>query len=841
MNNCSVTICGFGALFKGVHFTDTEIWPMSGSAYERIRGEDFYRSDGPDPWLIDPNSSWYQIWWTVTVAAAFLTAFIEPLMLSFKSYPGLYPYDDAAAFAEYFLLAIFAADIVINFYLPVVERRRMKLITDLKLIRKKYCRKMFRVDLVGLVPWDLVAMALFEVESKDNKTASVLALLKWFKLVRCYRIFALFQFHEQHNKVVSQLMITLARNITPIYVQYIFSLYFSITTFATVGFGDFRPVSVVEVGFVICFMMFNVMSSAYIIGTITLLVVRSDERTREYRERMLAVNEYKLQHNIPKSLFESMTEHVELFFRCQEHSDERVLASLPSTIRRRTLRHLYLPQIQHCYLFKGAKQKLIDAILAAGRVELYMPQVEVVSEGDHVNDLYILLQGGIELLNPRLTSTLMTSSSSASEDLLLGETGASKHGGRRMLLLPGDCFSEVSFFTQIPNLEAARTLDVCRVMLVSRAAYDSISKDFLLGGQQVLTNLLNRCMERERLEVRIPRDDTQDGYYRHQQAVVDLARVRCIVMQHSQHVSESRVFEFLSAASRGDEGMMRRMLEQGHEINACDYDNRSALMLSCAKGHTSCVRALLESGADCKLRDSSGSCALMEACKSSNASIITDLLRHGAKLNMEAATLAGHLCRAVHDGDMRFLYRMIHAGANMAACDYDMRSALHVAAAEGNLAAVKMLVGDGNAPISVLDRFGNSPLDEARRVGAQTVVDFLESCVTELEQNQSLAKFIRQRTTDLLQACACGDVIRVRSLLERHVPPDCADYDNRTGMMLAAVKGHLEVVQELLRWGGDPAAKDNFGTTAKSEAVKYGWTEIVQLLQREEELKSMVA
>jgi hypothetical protein len=58
--------------------------------------------------------------------------------LCLQSHTGLYPYDDAAAFAEYFLLAIFSADIVINFHLPLVERRRMKLITDLKLIRKKY-------------------------------------------------------------------------------------------------------------------------------------------------------------------------------------------------------------------------------------------------------------------------------------------------------------------------------------------------------------------------------------------------------------------------------------------------------------------------------------------------------------------------------------------------------------------------------------------------------------------------------------------------------------------------------------------------------------------------------
>ena len=68
--------------------------------------------------------------------------------------------------------------------------------------------------------------------------------------------------------------------------------------------------------------------------------MRGDEKTREYRDRVKAVLEYTSQHGIPKVLCDSMQEHVELYFRSQEHSDERVLASLPSTIRRRTLRCL---------------------------------------------------------------------------------------------------------------------------------------------------------------------------------------------------------------------------------------------------------------------------------------------------------------------------------------------------------------------------------------------------------------------------------------------------------------------------------------------------------------------
>ena len=47
---------------------------------------------------------------------------------------------------------------------------------------------------------------------------------------------------------------------------------------------------------------------------------------------------------------------------------------------------------------------------------------------------------------------------------------------------------------------------------------------------------------------------------------------------------------------------------------------------------------------------------------------------------------------------------MLAAGADANACDYDARTALHIAAADGNLSAVKVLVEQGGAELGVKDR-----------------------------------------------------------------------------------------------------------------------------------------
>ena len=73
---------------------------------------------------------------------------------------------------------------------------------------------MFKVDFVGLVPWDILLMVLLGVEQQNSRAASFIALLKWMKLLRCYRIVWSFKTQEQYSELFSQLTVTLLRNLT---------------------------------------------------------------------------------------------------------------------------------------------------------------------------------------------------------------------------------------------------------------------------------------------------------------------------------------------------------------------------------------------------------------------------------------------------------------------------------------------------------------------------------------------------------------------------------------------------------------------------------------------------
>jgi glutaminase len=93
----------------------------------------------------------------------------------------------------------------------------------------------------------------------------------------------------------------------------------------------------------------------------------------------------------------------------------------------------------------------------------------------------------------------------------------------------------------------------------------------------------------------------------------------------------------------------------------------------------------------------------------------------------EAAAL---LRSAAHANDVPRLQMLLKAGADASSSGggYDGRTALHVAAAEGNLEAAVLLVEAGGADVGAQDRWGRGALQEAQRSpGAAKVLGYLQA------------------------------------------------------------------------------------------------------------------
>ena len=67
-------------------------------------------------------------------------------------------------------------------------------------------------------------------------------------------------------------------------------------------------------------------------------------------------------------------------------------------------------------------------------------------------------------------------------------------------------------------------------------------------------------------------------------------------------------------------------------------------------------------------------------------------------------------------GDLRSIRRLVALGVPLDSADYDRRTPMHLAAAEGHAEVVRYFVRQG-VPLAPLDRWGHSPLDDAERHG----------------------------------------------------------------------------------------------------------------------------
>ena len=321
-------------------------------------------------------------------------------------------------------------------------------------------------------------------------------------------------------------------------------------------------------------------------------------------------------------------------------------------------------------------------------------QIDVISDGDHVNELYLCVAGALEGTLPGALE--------AAENLPLSGERSVRLGVRRQLG-EGDTVGEIAFFTEVPQCGTVRTLSVARVLHIPRERYSKIAEDFPLGTRAVLDNLRSRAQELVDAEFRgdagrallasapagvafsqastelggSGRAGGSGGAARsamtavQERVLADMLRVRALAASTLARSDERRTLEFLSAASRGDISTLRVMIQQGFNANAADYDGRTALMLAAAKGQTDAVAVLLSAQVNASACDNLGGSAIMEACRHGHDAILKQLVAHGARWHLSTVATASELCTCVFECNLPLMRRFLAAGARADAGDYD--------------------------------------------------------------------------------------------------------------------------------------------------------------------------
>lgn len=188
--------------------------------------------------------------------------------------------------------------------------------------------------------------------------------------------------------------------------------------------------------------------------------------------------------------------------------------------------------------------------------------------------------------------------------------------------------------------------------------------------------------------------------------------------------------------------------------------------------------------------------------------------------NDEALT---QMTYAASEGDVDTVRALAARGLNLDAGDYDARTTMHLAAAEGNARVVALLCQLGADP-NVRDRWGGAPIRDAIDGKHEAVLDVFRANAVTLDAAQPAQL--------LCEAASRGDLERLERLLEAGIGANLGDYDGRTPLHLAAAAGNLRVVEFLVSKLADVSAQDRNGATPADDAISSERPLVTQLLVR---------
>ncbi len=177
---------------------------------------------------------------------------------------------------------------------------------------------------------------------------------------------------------------------------------------------------------------------------------------------------------------------------------------------------------------------------------------------------------------------------------------------------------------------------------------------------------------------------------------------------------------------------------------------------------------------------------------------------------------------AVQRGDLDQLERHIHWGTDINSVLPNGQYPLHVAAEKGRIVMVKTLLKHG-AEIDAADAAGETALALAILAGRTQIAEVLLGTGARLDASQLLLKAADADATD-------RDTLRF--LLAHGADTEQRNADGDTALLIAIRRDNHRLATHLVREGAEVNVQAADGQSALALARELGFTELIQLLER---------
>ncbi|XP_022720288.1 potassium channel KAT3-like [Durio zibethinus] len=444
-------------------------------------------------YIISPFNPNYRAWEMWLVVLVIYSAWICPFEFAFLTYK-----QDAVFIVDNIVNGFFAIDIILTFFVAYLDSQSYLLVDDPKKIAIRYISTWLAFDVCSTAPFQSLSPMF-----TDHGSELGLRLLNMLRLWRLRRVSSLFArlekdirfnyFWTRCTKLISVTLFavhcagcfnyliadrypdpsrTWIGAVYPnfkehsVWDRYITSIYWSITTLTTTGYGDLHAENPREMLFDIFYMLFNLGLTAYLIGNMTNLVVHWTSRTRNFRDIVRATSDFATRNQLPHRIQDQMLSHICLRFKTEGLKQQETLNSLPKAIRSSIAQHLFFHVVQKVYLFQGVSHDFLFQLVSEMDAEYFPPKGDVILQNEAPTDLYILVSGEVNLI-----------SHADGHDQVIGKVAA------------GDMFGEVAVLCYRPQPYTVRTTELCQILRLNGTSLMNTIQVNMEDGCVIMHNL----------------------------------------------------------------------------------------------------------------------------------------------------------------------------------------------------------------------------------------------------------------------------------------------------------------------------------------------------------------
>uniref|UniRef100_A0A914NCT9 Cyclic nucleotide-binding domain-containing protein n=1 Tax=Meloidogyne incognita TaxID=6306 RepID=A0A914NCT9_MELIC len=357
----------------------------------------------------------------------------------------------------------FIIDIIINFRTTYVNDND-EVVSDPGKIALHYFKGWFFIDAVAAVPFDLLL-----VETDSDETTTLIGLLKTARLLRLVRVARkLDRYSEYGAAVLLLLMATFAliahwlaciwyaigstelphKNITWLHQlsrhlnepylrtkngsitaggpslksRYVTSLYFTLSTITSIGFGNVSATTDSEKIFTIIMMILGSLMYASVFGNVSAIIQRLYSGTARYHTEMSRLREFIRFHQIPNPLRQRLEEYFQHAWSYTNGIDmNTVLKGFPDCLQADICLHLNRNLLNNCAAFSKCSPGCLRALSMRFRTTHAPPGDTLVHRGDILTGLYFIARGSVEIVKDDLVVSIIGKDEVFGENPMLNE------------------------------------------------------------------------------------------------------------------------------------------------------------------------------------------------------------------------------------------------------------------------------------------------------------------------------------------------------------------------------------------------------------------------------------